>query len=223
MSRYCVYKHTTPDGKVYIGITRKSNPNRRWKNGYGYRESNPKFWQEICNFGWVNIQHEIISVGLNKADAEEMEMRLINDAKAESKTILNITDGGPGSLGRKCSHETRQKIGQANTGHQMSQAEKDRRSTLFTGKGNPMYGRTGDKSPRHGVIGEQHPLYGKTGNECQNSKPVINITTGEIFVSATEAANCFNLDISSLCSCCRGKRKTCGGYVWKYYENEATG
>lgn len=32
---YCVYKHTTPNGKVYIGITSK-NPLKRWNNGIGY-------------------------------------------------------------------------------------------------------------------------------------------------------------------------------------------
>lgn len=28
---YCVYKHTSPNGKVYIGITKKK-PNDRWEN-----------------------------------------------------------------------------------------------------------------------------------------------------------------------------------------------
>lgn len=29
---YTVYKHTTPSGKVYIGITGQK-PERRWQNG----------------------------------------------------------------------------------------------------------------------------------------------------------------------------------------------
>lgn len=34
---YTVYRHTSPSGKVYIGIT-SMNPEKRWgKNGYGYR------------------------------------------------------------------------------------------------------------------------------------------------------------------------------------------
>lgn len=32
---YIVYKHTTPCGKVYIGITSKT-PSQRWQNGKGY-------------------------------------------------------------------------------------------------------------------------------------------------------------------------------------------
>ena len=30
--KYCVYKHTSPSGKVYIGITR-NDPIKRWQNG----------------------------------------------------------------------------------------------------------------------------------------------------------------------------------------------
>ena len=33
---YCVYMHTCPKGRVYIGITR-NNPLKRWQNGTGYR------------------------------------------------------------------------------------------------------------------------------------------------------------------------------------------
>lgn len=32
---YSVYKHTCPNNKVYIGITSRK-PEKRWKNGYGY-------------------------------------------------------------------------------------------------------------------------------------------------------------------------------------------
>ena len=36
MREYSVYKHTFPNGKVYIGIT-KQNPLKRWRNGTGYK------------------------------------------------------------------------------------------------------------------------------------------------------------------------------------------
>lgn len=36
---YCVYKHTLPNNKVYIGIT-KQIPSLRWANGRGYKHSN---------------------------------------------------------------------------------------------------------------------------------------------------------------------------------------
>ena len=33
---------------------------------------------------------------------------------------------------------------------------------------------------------------------------------------ATLAAKKFNLDLSSIIKCCKGKKKTCGGYKWQY-------
>lgn len=33
--KYCIYKHTSPSNKSYIGIT-SMNPLDRWKNGNGY-------------------------------------------------------------------------------------------------------------------------------------------------------------------------------------------
>ena len=38
----------------------------------------------------------------------------------------------------------------------------------------------------------------------------------EQFAYATLAAKKFNLDLSSIIKCCRGKQKTCGGYKWQY-------
>ena len=42
---YCVYKHTCPNGKVYIGVT-SQNPLRSWNNGNGYR-GNEHFYRAI--------------------------------------------------------------------------------------------------------------------------------------------------------------------------------
>ena len=35
---------------------------------------------------------------------------------------------------------------------------------------------------------------------------------------AKKAAKRLNVDLSSIIKCCRGKAKTCGGFVWKYGE-----
>lgn len=38
MKRWILYRHTSPSGKVYIGITFKS-VNKRWNGGRGYNPS----------------------------------------------------------------------------------------------------------------------------------------------------------------------------------------
>ena len=74
-NNYVVYKHTCPNGKVYIGITCQ-NPKERWKNGYGYR-NNDHFFKAIQKYGWNNIKHEIIYKNLIQQEAEEREKYLI--------------------------------------------------------------------------------------------------------------------------------------------------
>lgn len=98
---FCVYKHTAPNGKVYIGITGR-NPLARWNGGNGYR-NNPHFWNAICKYGWDNIRHEIIMSGLSKEESEQCEIMLISRMIAPTlqKAITSPPEAGvvPGIRG----------------------------------------------------------------------------------------------------------------------------
>lgn len=72
---WSVYRHTFPNGKVYIGIT--NNPESRWDNGMGYAPNQPMF-RDIVLYGWRNIAHEILFDGLTEEDAHEKEKELIS-------------------------------------------------------------------------------------------------------------------------------------------------
>ena len=88
-----VYKHTSPDGKVYIGIT-KADPDKRFNNGNGYKE-NELFFRDIKKYGWESFTHELLAVGLTVEDACHMEIELIReyDSKNPEKGY-NMQDGG---------------------------------------------------------------------------------------------------------------------------------
>lgn len=108
---YTVYKHTSPSGKVYIGITNR-DPIKRWgKQGIYYKGSH-KFYNDIQKYGWDNIQHEILYTNLSAKEAKFKEIELISHYKAFNMSY-NITDGGDGSLGLFPNEETRKKIGDA--------------------------------------------------------------------------------------------------------------
>ena len=68
-AKCCVYKHTSPSGKVYIGIT-KQKPEKRWGNGKNYAQ-NEYFFAAILKYGWGNFTHEIIADGLTREEAEK--------------------------------------------------------------------------------------------------------------------------------------------------------
>jgi hypothetical protein len=73
---YCVYVHITPDERRYVGMTSK-DPKARWRNGYGY-ENNASFFEAIMQYGWANIEHEIVFAGLTEAEARQAEKKLID-------------------------------------------------------------------------------------------------------------------------------------------------
>lgn len=49
-------------------------------------------------------------------------------------------------------------------------------------------------------------------------KKVLNVETGEIFDSVTDAATKYNCSASSITNCCKGRIKTVYSYHWTYYE-----
>lgn len=71
---WSVYRHTFPNGKVYIGVS--VNPEERWDNGMGYADNRPMF-RDIVFYGWRNIAHEILFSGLTEIEAFDKEKDLI--------------------------------------------------------------------------------------------------------------------------------------------------
>lgn len=72
MSLHCIYKHTFPNGKVYIGQTISGRTENRWNGGFGYKNAK-KVFAAIIKYGWDNICHEVIEDGLtdNQVDSHE--------------------------------------------------------------------------------------------------------------------------------------------------------
>lgn len=54
------------------------------------------------------------------------------------------------------------------------------------------------------------------GTHTKNSKPVVCITNGMRFASATDAAEWLGCHVSSISYCCTGKYASVKGYVFKY-------
>lgn len=92
---WCVYKHTSPSGKVYIGVTHHSNPERRYgKNGIAYKAC-IVFYRAIVKYGWTNITHEILFDNLSEEEAKQKEIELIQFYH-DQNISYNITIGGDG-------------------------------------------------------------------------------------------------------------------------------
>lgn len=122
---WCVYKHTSPSGKVYIGIS--SNISIRWsRSGFRYTTYNSIFKRAIEKYGWNNIEHKILFDNLTKEKAVQLEIDLIRHYK-NLGISYNITDGGEGTLGRKVSEKTK---GRDMTKAVLAQAKKKAKKVL---------------------------------------------------------------------------------------------
>ena len=195
---YTVYKHISPSGKVYIGIT-KRKPEYRWNKGKGYREDQLLFYRAIKKYGWDNFTHEILYTGLSEKDAKNIEISLIRQYKSLGMSY-NITDGGDGGRGlhnkrKKMSDETKLKMSKSRKG-------------LLAGNKNPMYGRH-----------ETAPAYGKFGKEHPASKKVYQYDLLGNFIKEwdclSEVQRHLNILVTHITACCNGRQKTAGGYIWK--------
>lgn len=184
---YTVYKHTTPCGKVYIGITYQE-PEKRWDNGRGYIK-NKYFWRAILKYGWDSISHEVLFANLTKEDACQKEIELIAFYKSNEKEYGYNLDNG-GLYAGKHSDKTKQKISKTLTGRKLSNEVKQSISighiNYFKTHDGTMKGKTHSEETKHKIglavsgennyfygkdrTGENNPMYGRKQTEESNHK-----------------------------------------------------
>lgn len=104
---HTVYRHTCPDGKVYIGMTSR-DPKVRWDSGWGY--NGQPFMDAIIQHGWDNIEHEIIKQYENKEEAIAEEVRLIAEHNSMNPLYGYNRETG-GNKNKTLSTITKQKVG----------------------------------------------------------------------------------------------------------------
>lgn len=74
--RYIIYLHVNKiNNKVYVGITKHSNPELRWRCGY---KNNSYFNYSIKKYGWDGFEHIVLFRNLPKEIACKLEVKLIS-------------------------------------------------------------------------------------------------------------------------------------------------
>ena len=202
---YTVYVHKNlKNEKYYVGCT-KLNPSYRWNNGKGY-DYNTQMWKDIQNSDWnKDWVHGILGKFENEKDALKYEAFLI----AMLDSVRNGYNTSSYSRGTyKRSDETKRKISASLSGenHYMygkhhSEESKKKISDSMTGK----------------VFTEEHR---KNMADSKPKNPVLQFSKdGELiaeYPSLHEAERNTGCNIGHICDCCKGKRKSAGGYIWMY-------
>ncbi len=218
---YCIYKHTSPSGKVYIGQTCQK-PEQRWKNGNGY-SNNQYFTRAIQKYGWDNFKHEILYSDLSKNKADKIEVELISKYDSTNpKYGFNIENGGYGK--GKHSFETLKKMSENrkgvpvwNKGVPMSKEQKELLSKI--NKGRKSYFKD-----KHHTNESKDKL---SNAHSQNMKSVLCVETNIIYKSLKEAEIKTGISRKHISKVCSGKiysgkkHKTAGGYHWQFFNSDA--
>ena len=200
---YTIYAHKNQiNGKIYIGQTCQEKLNDRWKNGHGYKTCT-YFYKAIQKYGWDNFDHLILEQGnWTPEEANEKEQYYIQKYDSTNpQKGYNILKG-----------EQKEISPNANI------------QAITWMKNHPEFGLARANDMLKWQL--EHPEEMKRMRQ-ENIKKATNarkkaiqcIETGIIYESASEAARKVKgTTQSKICMVCRGKRKTCGGYHWKYYE-----
>lgn len=208
---HSVYIHILPNKKVYIGITSKPRPKDRWHKGSGYK-NNKRFANAIRKYGWDNIKHKILYSGLTKSEAEKKEMLLIALYRSSNRRYgYNIAKGGNSNYGYHHSEKTKQKIRDTLTGkkHTKERRENQRKASL------KMWQQEGHRKK----MSEAHKgKYLGKDNACSVKIDRFDLDGNYIdsFDAIREAERQTGIDRRQISDNCRGRQKSCHGYIWKY-------
>ena len=196
MKTYTVYRlENVVTKKNYIGMT-SLKPKERWCSGYTgkMKEAIKEFPLDLCWKKSIEFQTP------NKEQALELEAELM---KWYDSVENGYNTSSYGSSDFRRSEEFKKKISESKIGIVFTEEHKRKLSESHTG--NHHSEETKNK------IRENTP-----------SKQVLQFTKeGELiaeYPSLHEAERQTGCNHGNICECCKGKQKSCRGYIWKYKE-----
>ncbi len=202
--------------KVYVGSTSKCfylRFKQHFNNLKNGKHENPILQKSYDKHGLESFNFEIIET-FNEISVEELlklESFYINEYHSNDRKFgYNICNVGQSRLGTKWSEESKNKR---------------------CGEGNPMFGKGYTK------MGDKNPMFGKNvSEETRNKislinkgckKPMISEILGKPIFQIDKNGNVINeyksiteamliTNIKHIGCVCNGKRKTAGGFKWKF-------
>lgn len=237
----CIYMYTNKiNGKRYVGQTVDFNRRHKKHISDSYNEKrkyqyNVPFHCAIRKYGIENFKIQILAENIpTQEKMNEYEIFFIKryNTLANNKKGYNISSGG--SNGNPFAGKTeeemnewKQNMSKAQTGEnnpmygkhlseetkqKMSEAKKGK----FTGENNPMYGKYHTEESRQKIS------QAKKGKNAPQAKRIIQYNKQgnliRVWDYAKQVTEELGINHGNIISCCKGKLKSAGGYIWRYAE-----
>ena len=200
----CIYMYVNKiNEKKYIGQT--NNFNRRKKEHYHYAYNNTKndynfpLHKAIRKYGIENFDLIILKENLNsKCLLNIWESYYINkfDTLCKNNNGYNITDGG--LQGNPFAGKTDEEMFEIKKKMSKNKKKMSKKSNNNISEINKK--RTGTNNPRHKSVLQ----FSKDGNFIKKWD----------FIK--QASDELKIDRSDITKCCKGKKKSAGGFMWSY-------
>ncbi len=213
------------NGKKCIG------QKKYYENHETYIGSGVALKNAINKYGKENFTREIIENCKTKKELDSREKYWIEYYNAtESEDFYNITSGGDGGFGSGKNSPW--------YGKHLSEGTKEKLSKMRSGENNPFYGKTHSdevkkKLSEKGLkqkhsqeikekiskgIKENHADF--SGKNNPRSRKIKQYDLSKNFfrywVCAKDASKILSINYCSIISCCTGRYKSSGGYIWEY-------
>lgn len=216
----CIYMYISPSGKMYIG--KAIDFNKRYKthiyasNNKNCKDYNVPFHNAIRKYGIENFKIKILAEDLKLEELGYWENYYIEkyNLYAKNGKGYNIANGGQG--GNNFAGKTNE---------EMEEVKKHMRENHFdcTGKNHHQYGKPRTETEKNNIskglnkAKENGTKIGRKGKKIYQFDKDMNLI--KIWDIAMDIQRELNIDNSAIIKCCKGKRKTAGGYIWKYAED----
>ena len=227
-----VYVHINKiNKKAYVGQTIQA-PEKRWANGKGYIEST-YFYNAIQKYGWDNFEHIILEEGLFTLEELNNKEKYWISFYDSLNNGYNLREGGNNSKlteehKTKIQHSNAQTLGHPviclNTGiiyESVNAAKRDTGAEHIESCCNGILKSAGKDAQGNALIWKYVKDY--TGKEKIIIRPqkrakskVLCVETNIEYNSAKDAERDTGVDSGSIGRVCNGKRKSAGGYHWKW-------
>lgn len=244
MDTWTIYMYTFPNGKRYIGKTKRRLSQRQGNTSTlsGYRRCT-LLWKAIQKYGVSSIKQDVlICEPMSSERANELEMHYIDTYKTNIKKYgtrygYNMTAGGDGVTDIHYSDEEKQRHieqmrqnGLKHKGVPLFEEHKMKLSNAKKKERHPMFGKhhSDDVKAKIGKANSRENMSEETRRRRSNSKKkliIANRIDGEhiiLFECISEAACYFHVQPSAVTRWCNKTRKPSIPYTFNYYSPTTT-
>lgn len=226
MDTYTIYKATSPNGKVYIGLTRHTLEMRRKQHEYDMRREKRHFYHALRKYGPA-VRWEVLETGEGQDWAAAREQHYIALYKSiDPKHGYNLTKGGDGtqeprastreqmSLSAKRRGMTPAQLANLNRGRVSrphSDTTKQKIGLIHKGKKATLAARAAMSRAKKGV---PHSPSHNASKRMAQARPVLR-SDGRPFMSARHAAIVMKATTNDAVSKSMRRGGTCAGFTFR--------